>query len=143
MRWCIFVEKSDEPQHKKRRNLTCAHFSSPRCSALTFPSRRMPLGWLLVSLVPHRMRRNIPALFVDRRGEGAKLPRGYVHAGATPGTDHAGVFPPRPPGARASDGALFLTFGLAEFVYVYYTRSKWDDGSKEVRCGTPLVQGRT
>lgn len=37
-------------------------------------------------------------------------------------------FPPRPPGARASDGALFLTFGLAEFVYVYYTRSKWDDG---------------
>lgn len=76
-----FVEKSDDSRRGE-----CSHVPvSPLVSALLFPSRQMLLGWLLVPLVLHRMRRNIPALLLIFEGQATYALR------ATSGTGPAGV----------------------------------------------------
>lgn len=70
-------------------------------------------------------------LFVDRR---RRRGPSYVHTRwSYPGNRPCRrlFHPPGLPAPGLATGPLFDFFGLAEFVCVYYTRSKWDDGLEQ------------
>lgn len=139
----LFVEESDSYPAREEEKISHVPIS-PHLTALPshFPSRRMPLGCLIVSLVPHRMRRDIPALFVDRR---RKRRPSYVHMLELPReqTMPASFPPPGLPAPGLATGPLFDFLALQSSCVCTILEANGMTGSNKARYSTPLVQGRT